>query len=70
MIIYSRFMVDISAKIRPSLIALNVGDEISFPIEKLKSVRTQASELGAIMSRQYTTKTDRINHIIKGKRIL
>ena len=47
-------MVEISAKIRPSLIALNVGDEISFPIEKLKSVRTQASELGAIMSRQYT----------------
>lgn len=40
-------MVEISAKIRPSLIALNVGDEISFPIEKLKSVRTQASELGA-----------------------
>ena len=29
-------MVEISAKIRPSLIALNVGDEISFPIEKLK----------------------------------
>ena len=57
-------MVEISAKIRPSLI------EISFPIEKLKSVRTQASELGAIMSRQYTTKTDRINHIIKVKRIL
>lgn len=28
-------MVEISAKIRPSLIALNVGDEISFPIEKL-----------------------------------
>ena len=46
-------MVEISAKIRPSLIALNVGDEISFP-----------------MSRQYTTKTDRINHIIKVKRIL
>lgn len=63
-------MVEISAKIRPSLIALNVGDEISFPIEKLKSVRTQASELGAIMSRQYTTKTDRINHIINVKRIL
>ena len=30
-------MVEISAKIRPSLIALNVGDEISFPIEKLKA---------------------------------
>ena len=63
-------MVGNSEKIRPSLIVLNVGEEISFPIEKFKSVRTQASELGGIMSRQYTTKTDRINHIIKEKRIL
>ena len=62
-------MVENSEKIRPSLIVLNVGEEISFPIEKFKSVRTQASELGGIMSRQYTTKTDRIN-IIKEKRIL
>ena len=55
-------MVEISAKIRPSLIALNVGDEISFPIEKLKSVRTQASELGAIMSRHHQDRSDKPHH--------
>ena len=63
-------MEEISVKIRPALIVLNIGEETSFPIDKLKSVRTQASELGAIMSRQYTTKTNRANHLIRVKRIL
>lgn len=35
-------------KIRPALTALKIGESITFPISKLKSVRTQASELGAI----------------------
>ena len=35
-------------KIRPALVALEVGDTVTFPISRLKSVRTQASELGAI----------------------
>ena len=35
-------------KIRPALVALEVGESVSFPISRLKSVRTQASELGAI----------------------
>lgn len=44
---------------RPQLVALAVGDSIVFPIEKLKSLRTQASELGAILNRHFTTVTDR-----------
>ena len=32
-------------KIRPALVALEVGESVSFPISRLKSVRTQASEL-------------------------
>lgn len=44
---------------RPQLVALAVGDSIVFPIEKLKSLRTQASELGAILNRYFTTVTDR-----------
>lgn len=46
-------------KIRPALVALEVGESVSFPISRLKSVRTQASELGAIYNRQFKTRTDR-----------
>ncbi len=39
--------------------AMAVGETIEFPIAKLKSVRTQASEIGAITERRYTTRTNR-----------
>ena len=55
-------------KIRPALVALEVGESVSFPISRLKSVRTQASELGAIYNRQFKTRTDRENHTITVKR--
>lgn len=51
-------------KIRPVLVALEVGNAVTFPISRLKSVRTQASELGAIYNRQFKTKTDRENQTI------
>ena len=38
-------------KIRPALTALEVGGTVTFPISRLKSVRTQASELGAIYNK-------------------
>ena len=38
-------MVENLEKIRPALTALEVGDAVVFPISRLKSVRTQASEL-------------------------
>lgn len=57
-------------KIRPALVALEVGDTVTFPISRLKSVRTQASELGAIYNRQFKTRTDREKHTITVKRIL
>lgn len=56
-------------KIRPLLTALGIGEVVSFPISRLKSVRTQASELGAIYNRQYKTRTDREKQIIIVKRI-
>lgn len=49
-------MNDVSVKIRPALVEMKVGDEKVFPIEKLRSVRTQASELGAILDRKYVTR--------------
>ena len=41
-------MTDNFVKIRPAIMAMAVGETIEFPIAKLKSVRTQASEIGAI----------------------
>ncbi|EJW93294.1 hypothetical protein EVA_18599 [gut metagenome] len=38
---------------------MEIGDKIVYPIERMKSVRTEASELGAIMNRMYKTATDR-----------
>ena len=56
-------------KIRPVLTALEIGGEVTFPISRLKSVRTQASELGAIFNRLFKTRTDRENQTITVKRV-
>ncbi len=56
-------------KIRPMLTSLKIGDEATFSISRLKSVRTQASELGAIFNRQFKTWTNRENQTITVKRI-
>lgn len=52
-------MTDNFVKIRPAIMAMAVGETIEFPIAKLKSVRTQVSEIGAITERRYTTRTNR-----------
>ena len=62
-------MADYFDKIRPVLEALQIGEAVIYPISRMKSVRTQASELGAIFNRQFTTKTNRIAQIISVKRI-
>ena len=62
-------MVENVVKIRPALTALKIGESITFPISKLKSVRTQASELGAIFNRRFKTKTNRENQTITVSRI-
>ena len=58
-------MEDNNVKLRPALYAMAVGETLTFPISRLKSVRTQASELGAMYDRQYSTKTDRIAKTIE-----
>ena len=62
-------MVENLEKIRPALTAPEVGDAVVFPISRLKSVRTQASELGAIFNRRFKTKTNRENQTITVSRI-
>jgi hypothetical protein len=63
-------MAENMEKIRPALVALEIGDEITFHISRLKSVRTQASELGAIYNRQFKTRTDRVKQTITVMRTL
>lgn len=43
---------------------MEVGEATTFPIHRLKSVRAQASELGAIHDRKYTTHMDRETRVI------
>ena len=62
-------MVENLEKIRPMLTALEVGDAVVFSISRLKIVRTQASELGAILNRRFKTKTNRENQTITVSRI-
>ena len=62
-------MADYFDKIRPVLEALQIGEAVIYPISRMKSVRTQASELGAIYNRQYKTQTNRENMTITVKRI-
>ena len=63
-------MAENMEKIRPALIALEVGDEITFHISRLKSVRTQASEHGAIYNRRFKTRTCREKQTIPVMRTL
>lgn len=56
-------------KIRPAISALQVGEEVSFPITRVKSVRTQASELGMIEEKTFQTWTDRDTRVITVKRV-
>lgn len=62
-------MTNTAQKIRPTLYEMAVGTTVQFPITRLKSVRTQASELGIMYERQYTTRTDREAKIIEVTRI-
>lgn len=55
----TNFIDDLAEKVRPLLVKMQVNDTLVFPICRLKTIRTQASELGAIYDRVYTTKTDR-----------
>lgn len=50
--------------IRPTITALEVGEETKFPINKMATVKTTASELGLIHGRKYTTRIDRPNETI------
>lgn len=56
-------------KVRPALTEMEVGDNMTFPIEQMKSVRAQASELGLILNRRYQTRADREQRTLTVTRI-
>lgn len=49
-------MAEIVVKIRPALTALKIGESITFPISKLKSVRCVDLLYGCFKFRVYMTK--------------
>lgn len=57
-----------NVKIRPAIEALEVDEEITFPLEKLRNVRVTASDLGLILGRVYTTNANRDERIVTVKR--
>lgn len=56
-------------KIRPTLWNMAIGETVTFHILKLKSVRTQASELSAMYERQYKTHLDREARTVEVTRV-
>ena len=63
-------MAEIYQNVRATLTSMEVGDQARNPIEQMKSVRAQASELGVIRDRRYKTSTDRKERIISVIRIV
>ena len=49
---------------RTQIVELNVGESVAFPIEKMKTIRAQTSELNCIMPRVYATKLNRDDRTI------
>ena len=44
-------MIERPKKMRTQIVELNVGESVAFPIEKMKTIRAQTSELNCIMQR-------------------
>ena len=57
-------MIERPKKMRAQIIELGVGECVAFPIEKMKTIRAQTSELNCIMQRVYATKLNRDDRTI------
>ena len=51
-------------KMRTQIVELNVGESVAVPIEKMKTIRAQTSELNCIMQRVYATRLNRDDRTI------
>lgn len=61
--------MDEKLKMKPAIEAMKVGEEISFPIEKLSSVKTTACNAGLILNRNYSTNVNRAERIVSVTRM-
>lgn len=43
---------------------MEVGEILSYPLSRMKTIRTTASELGLLLGRKFRTKVDRENYKI------
>lgn len=57
-------MIERPKKMRTQIVELNAGESVAFPIEKMKTIRAQTSELNCIMQRVYATKLNRDDRTI------
>ena len=55
--------------IRPTIDVLEIGEEVSFPLLRLTSVKTTASDLGMIRGRVYATRIARSEGLIYVSRV-
>ena len=56
--------MDTIINIRSSIASLEIGQVVTFPIQKLNTIRTTASELGAILDRGFKTRMCRAERIV------
>lgn len=50
--------------LRPQIRELELGKSISFPIQRMRTIKTTCSELGVIYYRKFRTKINREKEII------
>lgn len=55
--------------LRPKINGLEIGQETSFPLINLSSVKTTACELGLIHGRKYTTRIARSEGVVYVSRL-
>ena len=67
-LIYLLFM-EKKFSIKEVLANMQVGEEKSFPAEKMYSVSTTCSDYGFITGRRYRTRRDRVSGTIKVTRV-
>ncbi len=56
--------------IRPKINGLEIGQEVSFPLSNLSSVKVTASDLGLAFGRKYTTRISRSEGLIYVSRFM
>lgn len=60
----SKKKVEKFESVRSTLNKMEVGDTISYPIERLRTIRATASEMGIVEGKTYSTRTSKEERLI------